>query len=463
MALLRDFKEKEVPPTLLVEFADTSVAPASTWFRGEANPLKKLREICGVDSRPMFQRDSPLRGAVPASRNAVIESKLTAFHEVSIAADKVAGVRKQIHDELKDQVRSVTPVPTAIPALGPLAAEPDDEQAAVPDMSSLQWHLEDAPIGMGFKFAWRAGALGQGATIVDVEGGWNVSHPCLTQARFSVWSGEASKTAAWLEHGTAVVGLIATPLKGPGIVGAAPGARIGMISVFKQGIQRLAEQIIAALEFLQAGDVLLVELQRPGPLTDFQPNDEQKGYIPVSYWPDVFVAIATAVEAGVCVVEVGGNGGEDLDNRERYGDRFDQSKNDCGSILVGAGAPWGDRFGPARSRLTFSNYGARFDCQAGGETIVTAGYGDLWGAGDKNRAYTGRFMGTSSAAPLVAAAVGCLQGAHKAARGYPIPPLDVRSAIANIGSPQQAASNSPTSQRIGPQPDLRALMSAFDL
>ena len=51
-----------------------------------------------------------------------------------------------------------------------------------------------------------------------------------------------------------------------------------------------------------------------GPRCDFNPRDDQQGYIPIEWWPDDFDAIRFAIGRGIIVVEAGGNGAENLDD-----------------------------------------------------------------------------------------------------------------------------------------------------
>jgi subtilisin family serine protease len=465
MALTRDFGEGTVK-SVVVEFApEKAVAAALSSSAPGDDRLARLEKVAGVKPEPVFGKTAQMaKGAVPAAFGVALNSNVGNFFRVEVDdPEEVKSKAEEIKAALKDEVASVIPEPLAIPALAPPAAELAAGPAVVPDFTSLQWHLHSAPMGLGVLDAWRfLGAAGQGVKVIDVEGGWSLDHVALSGVRFNLWSGSSQNSAAWRNHGTAVAGLLAAPVTGPGVAGICPLARVGLISAFAgdPANQRVAAQILASLEFVGPGDVLLIELQRPGPAVDFQANPEQKGYIPVSYWPDVSAAIASVAKAGVCVVEVGGNGGENLDEKT-YEDRFNQAKNDPGSIMVGAGAPPSGEFGAARSRMPYSNYGSRMDCQAGGGNVVTSGYGDLFGADDATRAYTGRFMGTSSAGPLVAGVVAGLQGRFRAVNGYPISPAEVRSALANIGAPQAARPEAPASQRIGPQPDLITLLSAF--
>jgi hypothetical protein len=89
---------------------------------------------------------------------------------------------------------------------------------------------------------------------------------------------------------------------------------------------------------------------------------------------------------------------------------FPRNPVDRSAILVGAGAPPSGAFGPDRSRLDFSNYGAAIDAQGWGREVATSGYGDLQNGGDERLWYTATFAGTSSASPIVVGALACAQG-----------------------------------------------------
>jgi hypothetical protein len=126
--------------------------------------------------------------------------------------------------------------------------------------------------------------------------------------------------------------------------------------------------------------------------------------------------------------------------------------------MVGAGAPPNGLFGPDRSRLDFSNYGRRVDCQGWGRGVVTLGYGDLRN-GTPQQQYTAQFSGTSSASPIVTAVCACVQGY---VRSHGLQALDcatLRDWLRNTGSPQTDGPNGPATQRIGNRPDLRVLFA----
>jgi len=182
---------------------------------------------------------------------------------------------------------------------------------------------------------------------------------------------------------------------------------------------------------------------------------KQDGFIAIEFWQQDFDAINYATSKGIIVVEAAGNGSRNLD-APVFQNRFNRFvRGDCGAIVVGAGAPSTGNFGPDRSRLGFSNYGAIVDAQGWGRDVVTTGYGDLQG-GNENKWYTKTFSGTSSASPIVVGAVACLQGIRKAKSDSLLTYSELRNLFAITGSPQQSAPGRPATQNIGKRPNLRA-------
>src|SRR5207253_6497079 len=100
-----------------------------------------------------------------------------------------------------------------------------------------------------------------------------------------------------------------------------------------------------------------------------------------------------------------------------------------GAIVVGAGAPprllTGVDYGPDRSRLDFSNFGSMVDAQGWGQEVTTCGFDQLF-APDEDRWYKLDFGGTSSATPMVAGALACVQGILRNAGKPPLTPARAR-------------------------------------
>ena len=308
------------------------------------------------------------------------------------------------------------------------------------NFESAQGYLHSGPNGLGAldlrRDGW-AGADGEGIIVCDLESGWNFHHEDLRV--MTRVGGEFDGPGASREHGTAVMGVMLARAGRSGLIGMVPRANGYVSSAMIDGAWNVGGAIAAATRRLQAGDVILIELQ-----------DKPAGgtrYVAMQYWDSVFSAIRAATDKGVTVVQAAGNGDENFD-RSAFTDTGLQK--DSGAITVGAGVPPtnylgydGDEhgfeayesLGPPRSRLWFSNYGGIVDVQAWGWNVTTLGYGDAQG-GHSNRWFTHRFSGTSSAAPMVAAAVVAIQSRAKQELGEPLAPHQVRRLLVKSGWPQ---------------------------
>lgn len=406
---------------------------------------------------------------------------LSLYYRVDAPADRL--------DDLCDKLKAMSGVeaayvkPPAYPSAETVTADelplleeeeintmaPAEAEAppATPNFTPLQGYLGPAPAGIDAHYAWTvSGGRGFGVRICDVEGGWNFAHEDLRQNQGGV-VGVNSTNPGWRNHGTAVVGEIGGDRNSFGITGICPDAHVRGVSIF--GGVGSAGAIRTAANLLRPGDILLIELHRPGPNAG---GGGQQGFIAMEWWPDDFAAIRYAVNRGVCVVEAAGNGAENLDDPiyntpapgfpADWRNPFNRSQRDSGAIIVGAGAPPpgtnGANHGPDRSRLGFSNYGSVVDAQGWGREVVTTGYGDLQGGSNSNLHYSRRFSGTSSASPIVVGAIGCVQGVLRARRRIPLSPARARDLLRASGSPQQDAPGRPRTQRIGRRPNLRQLI-----
>jgi hypothetical protein len=250
-----------------------------------------------------------------------------------------------------------------------------------------QGYLDAAPTGIDARWAWTL-VDGSGMDFVDLERGWTLNHEDLSAAGITIISGLSQDFHG---HGTAVLGEVGAVDNTVGCVGIAPNARMRVVSQWRTTTSySTADAINDAAAALNPGDVLLLEAQ-----TTF--NGFTKA--PVEVEPAVFTAIRAASDAGIIVVEAGGNGAIDLDH---YSDpsgnatlnRGSSQFQDSGAIMVGAGSA-----GVPHGRLSFSNYGSRIDCYGWGESIDTTG--DGW-TGTSTTTYTTSFGGTSGASPIVA-------------------------------------------------------------
>jgi hypothetical protein len=394
------------------------------------------------------------------------------YFAVRGVADNLEAVAERLRGD--DTVEAAYIKSPAEPPIAPIDAGADiapslaDAPPVTPSFEARQGYLDAAPQGIDARWAWtRPGGRGTGIRIVDVEGAWRFTHEDLLDNQGGVIGGTPSTDAGWRNHGTAVAGEISGDVNAFGITGIAPEANIRAVAIFGAGS---AAAIRAAADALSAGDVILLELHRPGPRFNYAARPDQGGYIAIEWWPDDYAAIRYAIDRGVIVVEAGGNGAENLDDAlydtrpadfpASWRNPFRGGADDSGAIIVGAGAPppglHGRDHGPARSRLAFSNYGSRIDVQGWGREVTTTGYGDLQGGSDEDLWYTDVFSGTSSASPIIVGTVASYQGMLAAGPGRTTP-AQIRARLRETGSPQTDAPHRPTTQRIGNLPDLRAL------
>lgn len=322
---------------------------------------------------------------------------------------------------------------------------------ANPSFIGMQGYLDPAPQGIDAKHAWlHAGGNGLNIKVIDIEGAWNFSHEDLIQNQGGVVGDTPTSNIGWENHGTAVQGEIAGDKNGIGIVGITPKSNFSAVSIFGSG-NSTAKALKTAADHLSAGDIILIELHRAGPNSN---GNGQFGYIAIEWWTADFDAVKYATAKGVIVIAAAGNGSQNLDDAV-YQNKFKRSNRDSGAILVGAGAPPSGNFGPDRSRLGFSNYGAIIDAQGWGREVTTSGYGDLQGGNNKNKHYTKAFSGTSSASPIVVGAVAALQGIRKAKGVQVLTYQEIRNVLHTTGSPQTNAPGRPATQRIGNRPNLK--------
>ena len=342
--------------------------------------------------------------------------------------------------------------------------------STTPDFTSRQTYLNPAPGGVDARFAWTfTGGQGLGIQVTDIEAGWNFEHEDLTRNSVGVVIGTSSTNTDLVDHGTAVTGIVSASNNFVGVTGIASDTRIGgaapSIRLITSGTIR------AAADRLNEGDIILIPLELAGPRAGARP----KGYIPLEWWRDRYLAIRYAVALGIIVVAAAGNGSENLDDPiydephpneifpNDWFNPFNPNNPSSQAILVGAGAPppgtHGRDHGPDRSRIEFSNFGQRVDCQAYGLEVTTTGIGDLQDSPNLNVRYTDVFGGTSSASPIVAGVLACLQGILRARSQKLLTSQQAIDLLRSTGSPQTDAPNRPRTQRIGNRPDLKQLIA----
>lgn len=380
-------------------------------------------------------------------------------------------------DQLAEYLRSLNFVEAAYVKPPTLLGQPPNPPT--PDFTNHQGYLNASPEGVNAKFAWGCqGGTGLNVDIIDIEYGWLFDHEDLRKNQSFCIDGQISNKIEDREHGTKVLGVIRGDRNEFGITGICPDAFMRTCSLDPQGS---AHAIDVASASLDPGDIILIVIQQYGPRYGFMPRwpGSQYGCIPIEWWPDDFDAIRRAVKRGLIVVEIAGNGHENLDDPiydqkpedfpDSWTNPFNRSNPNSGAIIVGEGEPLRNpQWAPARSRLDESNYGTRVDVQGWGWAITTCHGGDLWGGplatppDPKNlpeqRWYTGGFGGTCGAAAIVTGVIGCLQGVLRANNRFPLSSLTARELLRSTGLPQQDAPGRPSTQRIGNFPNLGELI-----
>jgi hypothetical protein len=434
----------------------------------DVRALDALAAREGVIISPLHgPEDRVRRQASEAAATAVADMPdLSVYYHVEAPIERLGELAEELLDTEGVAGAYVKP-PGEPPQLNDMQPAAQDAPPATPDYEASQGYLDPAPGGIDARYAWTwPGGGGAGVRIIDCEWGWRFDHEDLTTNQGGVVVGTGGTDT---NHGTAVIGEISGDRNGFGVTGICPDA---IISAAAFGAS--APTIRAAADRLSAGDILLLEIHRAGPRNNFAARSDQHGYIAIEWWPDDFDAIRYATSRGVIVVEAAGNGAQDLDDAiysvrpagfpATWTNPYNRANRDCGAIVVGAGAPppgtHGRNHGADRSRLDFSNFGALIDAQGWGREVTSTGYGNLQGGGDARFWYTETFSGTSSASPIVVGALGCLQGALRAAGKPAMTPANARAWLRAAGSPQQDQPGRPATQRIGTRPDLRQLVQA---
>jgi len=308
-----------------------------------------------------------------------------------------------------------------------------------------QTYGQAAPLGIDAPYAWQfEGGDGKGISYVDVEQGWALNHEDLAAHNIVALPGILMPTSA--SHGTSVLGVISAVDNTIGHVGLANKAK-PIINSWRRldGSSNIAEAILTSVPALNRGDVILIEVQSTS-------STSNGAYVPMEVFPAEFDAIRYATDQGIVVVEAGANGSVNLDTYQDWNGKYILNKNspdfkDSGAILVGAGSA-----DVPHERLYFSSYGNRIDSFGFGHSVHTLSATDL----SSTTGYTTSFSGTSSASPIVTAAVISLQGIAKAKYGVTFSPHEIRELLRNPA--YNTSSANPAADQIGHLPNLRNII-----
>lgn len=290
---------------------------------------------------------------------------------------------------------------------------------------------------------------GAGVQVVDIEGSFNSNHKDLPNIPLVI--NVPMEMNFGNNHGTSVLGQMVSKNNGWGTSGIAydSPAKFAVRGTY------YPNTILASANAIQPGDVILLELQLPGP------NGE---YVPIEYIKANYDAIKMVTGNNRVVVEAAGNGGENLDvdiiKKGNAGHYPFHNDHNSGAIIVGAGT--NNPNTTPRSRLNFSCYGSRVNVQAFGENVITTG-GDITYVNGVQTSippvfyptegvdyyYTNKFGGTSGASPIVAGACLLIQSVLKNNTNTYLTSLQMQQLLMGTGKPQQGN----VAENIGPLPD----------
>lgn len=351
------------------------------------------------------------------------------------------------------------------------------------------------PVGIDALYAWQVdGGDGAGQTFADIEQCWMVVGP-LSQPSSNAppWVGTVTHEdlpqnvalapgvgamgpaggvingifypTSFVDHGTGVLGIICgadNTIDGVGIV---PNIQQGYLIPPQPPNYDVAEAIFQSLDFLQPGNVLLIEQALPfrigaGPVTSGGAD------LPVELDPKILAAIQLAVQNGIVVIEPAGNYGTNLnmwyDQNGKYPlDRESPDFVESGAIMVGAATCYS---GPPQSGYNFGN---RVDCYAWGDNVLTlrsydpstqpqlAMPCDFLSANVRQQ----NFGGTSAGSAIIAGAAISVQGMSQALTGSLMNPVELRILLSSdvYGTP----SANGAADGIGVMPDLSKIAQLY--
>jgi hypothetical protein len=351
-----------------------------------------------------------------------------------------------------------------------------------PDQKYLLAPPPENPVGgIDVEFAWKTrggdgGGRAVGLQLVDLEQGWTIktaTNPIITAGHEDLPADIQlihGVNRDYLGHGTAVLGILFAEDNGLGCIGIAPNVATKMVSSIwpdfnPQSLPNRVDAIVAAIDKLRFGDVLLLEDQvnAYGYCLD---RDRNGGVmhlpdLPVEVENAIFQLIRLGTALGIVIVEAAGNLGCDLDAFELgtkgqvLNPNSPQFQGDSGAIMVAAATSGVTPGDPVHAYRYPSSFGSRIDCFAWGEDIRTTGDG-LRGTGPQDYCW---FGDTSGAAAIIAGAALAVQGIAHFNLGYRFSPQQMRSILSNPNTGTPALNL----DKIGVMPNLRKIIGPLGI
>jgi hypothetical protein len=291
--------------------------------------------------------------------------------------------------------------------------------------------------------------LGAGVTCIQFDEGWSLDHPAFS--RFHAAGGAVEHVGRWpidagrSAHGTSILGMQIGEFDAAPLL---PGARFVLVCAIDHEEEPASRLLADAIE--RVADVGVVLIARDW--------SSRAPHIPLELRAGIEHPLSIAAERGITVVEAAGNGGLDLDQLVRRdgpgvyrqvsilgdpwagrGDLISPAFTaDSGAIVAGAATRddppqrWTAGFGA--NPQPKSNFGARVDCWAIGEGVLTASTDAA-----KRPTWDNAFGGTSAAAASIASIVAMLQSLvlHWPGRQSAFTPTEIRQFLRDptLGAP----------------------------
>lgn len=429
-----DEATKEIPYEKDAQDKTERTSVRESWenvrFKRRTATLEPLYPVGQERAKPKKPRRRKMQGDAPKLLPVV---EPTAFFAVEVTADDEAPA------EVVEAIKAMPDTITEATYLMAGPTQPPDFNPSDDANFQYQGYLKPGPRGIDMLFAQQfKGGDGKGIGFIDIEQGWTLNHEDLRAAGIRLLSGQSQD---YFGHGTAVLGQMVAVDNDRGIVGIARSCTVSVVSQWQTPTDyRTDLAILEAINYLQPGDVLLLEAQ----------VDIQTMLYPVEVEPAVLNTIRMAHNKGIIVIEAAGNGGTNLDAfGNGWLNRNSPSFQESGAIMVGAATS-----SDPHHRMSFSNFGSRIDCYGWGENIATTG--DGWQSTSPTQ-YTQDFNGTSGASPMVAGIAVLVQAIRQANGRGRLWPHQMRALLSNPANGTVSAN--PASDQIGIMPDLRKIIS----
>lgn len=304
-----------------------------------------------------------------------------------------------------------------------------------------------------------AGPFGAGTQIVVVERGAHVNagggpdHPDLPPGIEVV--GVPSNLTRDQVHGIATLGLLVAQgqavdpdMRGRGV---APNATVSLVSEWDPEeasnglvIEARIKAILTGALRLNYGDVLLVEAQSVA--SHKHGNGSPDQLVCAESILGVWEAVWQAAQIGLVVMPAS-NTVQDMANL-KFSNLIDLDTYDTGSLVVGAADP--------DSRRAVSAFGTRVNCYAWGSELVTLATWPNGHPAEPNRFYGAidSWGGSSGASAVLAGIAAAVQSARRDRGLEPLPPLDLRTQLADPARGSESLGPLGGSPSVGVMPDL---------